>query len=142
MIRQVTSADSSRVVGLLEQLWPERRIEYERARKVIEKYIEEPSYRIYGYEEEGTLVGIITVSFRWALFYEGRVAIIEDLIVDKGHRERGIGKKLVRFIEYRITEASEVKAIELNSDFRRKDALEFWEKCGYSKVAFQLRKEV
>ena len=142
MIRQVISADLNRGVELLQQLWPEKQIKDGQLHEVLEKYIGGSGYRIYGYEEDGILLGIITVSFRWALFHEGKVAIIEDLIVDQAHRDKGIGRKLVRFAEDRVAADGEVKAIELSSDLHRKAAHEFWEKCGYSKLAFQFRKEV
>lgn len=142
MIRQVTHGDFDRVVALLQQLWPEKRIEYGKLREVLEKYIKESDYRIYAYEEKRIIVGIITVSLRWALFYEGKAAIIEDLIVDKAHRGKGIGRGLVRFVEDRLAVGGEVKGVELSSDLHRKVTHEFWEKCGYSKLAFQYRKEV
>jgi GNAT superfamily N-acetyltransferase len=142
LIREVTYGDLSRVVALLQQLWPEKQIEHEKLWELLEEYIKESDYRIYGYEEEGVLLGISTVSLRWALFYGGRVAIIEDLIVDKDHRGEGIGRKLVRFVEDRMAEDGEVKGIEVSSDLHRKTAHEFWERCGYSKLAFQFRKGV
>jgi GNAT superfamily N-acetyltransferase len=142
MIRQVTHGDLDRVVALLHQLWRGKRIQYDGLLEVLEKYIEESNYWIYGCEEGGVILGIITVSLRWALVYEGKVTIIEDLIVDKDHRGKGIGRQLVRFVEDRMAEDGEVKGVELSSDLSRKAAHEFWEKCGYSKLAFQFRKEV
>jgi len=142
MIRQITDKDFSRVVELLHQLWPEKHVQYEEMRKVIRKYIKESNYHIYGYEEKGTLLGIITVSFRWALFYEGKAATIEELVVDQTHQGKGIGRKLVKFAEDTIIKKGKAKGMELSSDVRRKATHEFWEKCGYPKPAFQFRKEV
>jgi len=102
MIREITDRDFSRVVELLHQLWPDKRIDYEEMRKVVRKYIKESNYHIYGFEENGVLLGIVTVSFRWAVFYEGKVATIEELIVDQAYQGRGIGKALVRFVEEKI----------------------------------------
>ncbi len=142
MIRQITDKDFSRVAELLHQLWPEKKIEYEEMRKVIRKYIKESNYEIYGYEEKGALLGIVTVSFRWALFYEGRIATIEELIVDQAHQGRGIGRKLVKFTEDVIIKKKNVGGIELSSDLRRKETHKFWEKCGYPKRAYQFRKRI
>jgi len=142
MIRQITDKDFSRVAELLHQLWPEKHVQYEEMRKVVRKYIKESNYHIYGYEEKGTLLGIITVSFRWALFYEGKAATIEELVVDQTHQGKGIGRKLVKFAEDTIIKKSKAKGIELSSDLRRRTTHEFWEKCGYPKRAFQFRKEV
>jgi GNAT superfamily N-acetyltransferase len=140
MIRQITDKDFSRVTELLHQLWPDKKIEYEEMRRVVRKYIKESNYEIYGYEEKGILIGVVTVSFRWAIFYEGKVATIEELVVDQAHQRKGIGRKLVKFTEDVIAENKKVKGIELSSDLRRKETHKFWEKCGYPKLAYQFRR--
>jgi GNAT superfamily N-acetyltransferase len=142
MIRQVTDRDFSRVAELLHQLWPEKQIEYEELRKVVRRYIKESNYHIYGYEEKGILLGIMTISFRWAIFYEGKVAAIEELVVDRDHQGKGIGRKLVEFAEDTIIKKGKAKGIELSSDLRRRETHEFWKKCGYPKRAFQFRKKL
>jgi GNAT superfamily N-acetyltransferase len=108
---------------------------------VAERYVEDPRYWILGYEDEGTLLGAVTVSFRWTLFRGGEVAIIEDLVVDTGHRGEGIGAALVRFVEDKIVQETGVRAIEVHSDFHREEAHTFWESIGYCRLAFQFRKE-
>jgi GNAT superfamily N-acetyltransferase len=142
MIRKITEKDFTQVAELLHQLWPEKQLKYDELRRVLKKYIKESNYEIYGYEEKGVLVGLVTVSFRWAIFYEGRVATIEELVVNQAHQDKGIGKKLVRFIEDVIVKDKKTKGIELSSDLRRKSTHEFWEKCGYPKLAYQFRKEL
>lgn len=141
MIREVTLEDTDSVLGLLRQLWPEKRVDGAAMSGVMERYVEDPRYWIFGYEREGTLLGAVTVSFRWALFRGGEVAIIEDLVVDAGHRREGIGAELVRFVEEKIVQETGARAIEVHSDFDRQDAHAFWESIGYSRLAFQFRKE-
>jgi PhnO protein len=142
MIREVRSEDVARVMELLQQLWPGKPIDDRRMREVVEKYVADQGYEIYGYEEKGTLVGIITASYRWALFYEGQVAIIEDLVVNESHRGKGIGSRLVQSFEDRVCSNKLVRAIELSSDSGRQEAHAFWERHGYSKLAFQFRKRL
>ncbi len=140
MIREATYADIGGVVGLLQQLWPQKRIDYDRMREVIERYIGESRYGIYVCEEESGLVGVVTVSFRWALYYEGEAAIVEDLVVDEACRGRGIGSRLVSFVEDGVTRDRGLKAIEISSDFHREPAHGFWDKHGYVRRAYQFRK--
>jgi GNAT superfamily N-acetyltransferase len=142
MIRQIIDKDFTKAVELLHQLWPDKQIDYEEMRKVVRKYIKESNYHIYGYEDNGVLLGIITISFRWAVFYEGKVATIEELVVDQAHQGKGIGKKLVKFAEDKIIRKHKAKGIELSSDLRRKSTHEFWEKMGYPKLAYQFRREL
>ncbi|UCD95201.1 MAG: GNAT family N-acetyltransferase [Candidatus Zixiibacteriota bacterium] len=108
---------------------------------VLKKYTSDPDYMIWGYEEDDRIVGFITVSLRQALLYEGKVAIIEDLVVEESHHSGGVCRKLDRFVED-IVESMGVKGIEANSDFQRSEAHDFWEKCGYSKLAYQFRKGI
>lgn len=142
MIRRIGPGDIDRVIELMQQLWPEKKIRPEKMGAVIDKYIEEPEYESYGYEENGILLGIVTISFRWAVFYEGKVATIEELIVDQAHQGKGIGTKLVKFAERMIGKRKEVGGIELSSDFRRRETHQFWKKHGYPRAAFEFRKQV
>ena len=142
MIRPVTEKDFSRVAELLHQLWPDKRMEYEEMRKVVKKYVKDSNYHIHGYEESGILLGVVTVSFRWALYYEGKVATIEELIIDQEHQGKGIGTKLVKFVEDKIVKQGKAKGIELSSDLRRKSIHQFWGKLGYPKRAFEFRKNI
>lgn len=142
MIREVTRSDEARVLELLAELWPEKEPDATTVGEVLEHYLAEPNYWCYGYDAEGNLKAIVTVSFRWSLFDGGEVALIEDLVVEKGYRGRGIGKSLVGFVEARIAEGGGAGAIEVNSDLHREATHRFWERCGYSRLAFQYRKAV
>jgi len=141
VLREVTLEDTGRVIGLLRQLWPGNDINGAAVSAVVERYVEDPRYWIFGYEHEGTLLGMATVSIRWTLFRAGEVATIEDLVVDAGHRRAGIGTALARLVEDKIAQHEGAGAIEVHSDLHREDAHIFWESLGYSRLAFQFRKE-
>jgi GNAT superfamily N-acetyltransferase len=142
MIREVTRRDAGRVLELLGELWPDSAIDVTAREEVLEHYLAEPNYWCLGCEEGDDLRGLITVSFRWSLFHAGEVAVIEDLVVEGGHRGRGMGKRLVAFVEESIAGQDRAKAIEVNSDLHREAAQTFWERCGHSRLAFQYRKLV
>jgi GNAT superfamily N-acetyltransferase len=141
-IRELTVADKDEVLELLGQLWPEKCIDPATAGGIIERYVKDPGYWIYGYEVEGALQGLVTVSFRWTLFHDGQVAIIEDLVVGEAHRGQGVGTALVRFVEDRMVREGKARAVEVNSDLDRDAAHEFWTGCGYTRLAFQFRKTI
>jgi GNAT superfamily N-acetyltransferase len=140
VIRLVRQSDAEAVLQLLRQLWPERHVDQAGVSAAIERYVTDPQYWIYGYEVEGVLRGLATVSFRWALFHGGEVAILEDLVVDEGFRGQGIGTALVDFVEGRVVEEGRARVVEVNSDLHRGAAHDFWEKRGYSRLAYQYRK--
>ena len=141
MIRPLGKSDYDQVCKLLKQLRSVEKHEIDRIMPVLKKYTSDPDYMIWGYEDDDRIVGFITVSLRQALLYEGKVAIIEDLIVEENHRSEGVSRKLLRFVED-IMESMGVKGIEANSDFQRSEAHEFWEECGYSKLAYHFRKGI
>jgi GNAT superfamily N-acetyltransferase len=67
--------------------------------------------------------------------------IIEDLIVDKKYRRKGIGSQLVQLVE-KIARQQGCKTIELNSDMNRQETHYFWEAIGYERKAYQFRKSI
>jgi GNAT superfamily N-acetyltransferase len=142
VIREVTRKEAERVAELFGQLWPDKGIEEEHVGSIIERYRVEPGYWIYGYEDGGTLCGLVTVSFRCTFFHDGEVASIEDLVVDEARRSEGIGAALVEFVEHKVVDDGRARGIEVISDLYREDAHSFWEMCGYSRLAFQFRKEM
>ncbi len=142
MIREITRADRDRVLELLRQLWPEKQLEADGVSGVMERYLTSSDYWVYGYEQRGAIQGMITISFRWSLFHQGEVAIIEDLVVDEAHRGQGMGKALVSFVETYLARESRGGTVEVNSDFHREAAHSFWASCGYSRLGFQFRKEI
>jgi GNAT superfamily N-acetyltransferase len=140
MMRPVRQSDAAEVLQLLGQLWPEKHVDEAAVGATIGRYVREPQYWIYGYEVESVLRGLATVSLRWTLFHGGQVAILEDLVVDEGFRGQGIGTALLDFVEGRIVEEGRASVVEVNSDLHRDAAHDFWEKHGYSRLAYQSRK--
>ncbi len=82
VIRGSTAEDTDGVVGLLRQSWRENRTGVAADDGVVKEYVQHPGYWILGYEDEGTLLRAVTLSFRWILLRGGQVGVIEDLIVE------------------------------------------------------------
>jgi ribosomal protein S18 acetylase RimI-like enzyme len=140
MIRPVTKEDLPAIVRLFRELWPTEPLTADEMAPVLDMYLHDNDYELFCFEKD-TIVGIITVSKRWAFFHRGRVGVIEELIVSEGCRGQGIGKKLTRFVEERLSEQG-ITGVELTSDLRRKQTHRFWEHLGYERRAFQFRKRM
>ena len=137
MIRRMKPEDSEALIPLFRELWPDKPLDEGEIKDIFNQYLEDEMYDIYVFEEE-MILGIITISKRKTFFYGGSVAIIEDLVVSKESRGKGIGRELVEFIEREFEE--DIRALELSSDMHRNLAHEFWEKRGYSRSGYHFRK--
>ncbi len=91
MIRSVTKGDLPAIVRLSRELWPTESLTADQMAPVLDRYLHDNDYEIFCFEKD-TVLGIITVSKRWAFFHRGRVGVIEELIVSAGCRGRVSGK--------------------------------------------------
>jgi phosphoacetylglucosamine mutase len=94
--------------------------------KFVEKLNENHIIKLIKIKESQKVVGSITVLIEEKLIHNfGRVAHIEDVVVDESMRGFGLGKKLLEIAE---SECYECYKIILDcSD----DNIKFYEKCGY-----------
>jgi GNAT superfamily N-acetyltransferase len=138
LIRRIKREDIEEIIPLFHQLWPGIKLDPKEIMEILNIYIQENNYDMYCYVNE-KIQGLITITQRDAFYYGGKVAIIEDLVVDEKYREHDIGRILVEFVENELKRKG-IKTIELASDLHRNQAHEFWEKLGYKKLAYQFRK--
>jgi GNAT superfamily N-acetyltransferase len=140
LIRRITEDDKEEIMPLLQQLWPDAPLDLNKTKEVLNRYLKDDNYKMFCFEEK-QIIGLITISKRYAFYYGGRVAIIEDLVVDELNRGKGIGGELVEFTEKEI-KAQGISAIEVASDIHRNQAHQFWEKQGYTRSAYQFKKKL
>jgi GNAT superfamily N-acetyltransferase len=76
-------------------------------------------------------VGIAVVSLRANAWFDGPVALLDELYVVPGERNRGIGTALLRAVEEE-SRARGSELVEINVDGEDTDARRFYERHGYS----------
>lgn len=76
-------------------------------------------------------VAVAVVSVRPNVWYDGNVALLDELYVDPRHRNDGIGSAIIELVRERAR-AIGVDAIEINVDEHDVDAQRFYERHGYS----------
>ncbi|MFW6375751.1 MAG: GNAT family N-acetyltransferase [Thermoplasmatota archaeon] len=94
-------------------------------------------------DEDDSLVGFVTVIIRErpGIFKDTKVGMILDLIVDENKRNRGIGSALVDRAEKWI-KSKGVSVGVLTVTPENKNAVNFWEKKGYSTYLLKKRKDL
>jgi GNAT superfamily N-acetyltransferase len=86
-----------------------------------------------------TVVGLINFAVRKTLLHSGLSGLIDELIVTKSHRGKGVGKRLV----YAAAEKCEQLGcceIEVSTEFTNTNAREFYKKCGFGEIGVLLER--
>jgi GNAT superfamily N-acetyltransferase len=76
-------------------------------------------------------IGIAVVSLRANAWFDGPVALLDELYVVPGERNRGIGTALLHAVEEE-SRARGSELVEINVDGEDTDARRFYERHGYS----------
>lgn len=95
------------------------------------------------YEEEGKVVGTLTLIFDYKPFHKAFAVHVEDVVVSKEHRGRGIGKKMVSYIVNKMNsfEYNGIKSYKLILTCKESN-VGFYESCGFSRNEIEMRLNV
>ncbi len=140
-IRKLTIDDLGGLINLLEQLWPDKPIDSDAVKRVIEKGFNN-DYQLYicAIDKE-KLIGYCSLTIKNNLWMTANLGNVDELVVDGEYRKRGIGKLLMNEIE-QIAKSHDYKRLELDSAFHRTQAHEFYERSGFEKRAYLFTKEI
>lgn len=136
-IRRITLNDLSRVFELLNELY-ENKLEYDKFSQIYQlKLSDINSYYIVAILDN-KIVGILTSEIQVKLHRAKKQSFIEDLIVDKEYRNRGIGKALIQnAVDYAKNNDCEV--IELTSHINNENAHRFYENNNFIKHSYKFK---
>ncbi len=129
-IRLARAGDAERMAVLSQQLgYPASQEDIQRRLSQIQQ---DEQHAVYVAELSGRVVGWVHVHICQRVVADPQ-AEIGGLVVDEGHRRRGIGRLLIQQAEQWGREKG-CWAIYLRSNVIRKDAHAFYEGMGYSNV--------
>lgn len=103
IIRPAAAADLPDIVDLLTQLgYPARR---EALASMLEAHLGDPRHAVLVAEHPGDgVIAMVALSSRPVLRLQGWIGTIEELVVKRGMRDRGIGDRLVQYAKGLATE--------------------------------------
>jgi ribosomal protein S18 acetylase RimI-like enzyme len=129
-ISRLTENNLVDLAELFKQFWNEAS-SLEKMRSTFKKVSRNPNYLFLVGKVDDAVVGSVTGIICQGLYGECRpFMVIEDVIVSKGFRRRGIGTRLMRELE-RIATESECSQIILVTESNRTDAVCFYHSLGY-----------
>ncbi len=99
-IRKAVLEDEHQIIGLLRQFPPEEvTVEWEIAARTFQSVVRDPGLgSVIVAEEDGEVLGVISISFPTAIRCGGRYSCIEEFIVSEKARGKGVGGKLVQAV--------------------------------------------
>jgi GNAT superfamily N-acetyltransferase len=143
-IRPATPADLRALLGLYDQLAGERSESRPaggaEAARILAAVLADPGRSLLVATIGDRVVATADLLVVVNLTHGGRPwALVENVVVDEGHRRGGIGATLVREVERRARDAGCYK-LQLLSRATRRDAHAFYEALGFERSAEGFRK--
>ncbi len=140
-IRTATSGDFDRICELLQQLWPEKKLDKGALKAVLTRALRSSEDIYLCAEIENTIAGFCSLAIKNSLWQESRIGMLSEMVVDEAFRNRGIGTALLGTIVDAARQRG-CRRIELDSAFHRDAAHRFYEKAGFVKRAYLFSKEL
>jgi GNAT superfamily N-acetyltransferase len=134
LIREVTPADAPDLARLITQLgYPTSRDGIEKRMAVLARL---PGHGIFVAERNGRIVGLVGAYLDYALEIDGAYGRLMGLVVDEAFRGRGIGARLMEWIEGWLRDRGATR-LTLTSGKQRIDAHRFYRNLGYEETGLR-----
>lgn len=138
MFKQVsiaTLAEIDELVHLLNVLFTqdiEFEPDYAKQKAGVEQIINNPEIgEILVMKADGKVVGMVSLLYSISTALGGKVAILEDMVIDKDFRRKGLGKEL---LQEAIAFAQKRGCLRLTllTDYDNEAAIRFYQSAGFS----------
>jgi GNAT superfamily N-acetyltransferase len=130
-IAELTESDLEALAGLYKQFWGEDS-SLEKMHATFQRLRTNPNYIFLVARRDGRLAGSVMGIVCEELYGECRpFMVVEDVIVDKSYRRKGVGSQLMRKLERQAT-SRDCAYIIFVTENDRSDAIRFYETLGYS----------
>ncbi len=115
--------------------------DFETFKNIFIENISNPNYLYLIAESENESLGFITFHIQNLLHHCGLVGEIQEFFIDKNHRGKGVGRKLIDGI-VRYSEQNNLKSIEVTTNKKRVENVAIYENLGFtlSHNKFTIRK--
>ncbi len=127
------------VYDFLQQLWEGKEIDKKRTKKYFLYRLRSPRYKIFLMKLDGEIVGY--TSYKYEKDYEfGLICYVDEIVVNKKLRGKGIGSMIVKFLEK--TNKEKCNMIRLHTDLVRKKTRNFYKKKRFKDTGVVFEKKL
>lgn len=139
-IRQARKDDLPEILSLLEGL-SGTKSNQEKGLKIFNKLLKSGSYFLFVAASDNKVVGTASILLAPSLQHGKVWGLIDNVVVPKDFRRKGIGSKLTRFL-INFAKEKDCYKIILSSRFTRRGVHQFWQKLGFKKHGFAFRMDL
>ena len=100
-----------------------------------------PNSYILVAETEGKVIGFISFMTRKTIIHSGLCGLIDELVVFKRYRRKGVGKELINAA---VEECRKLRCceVEVSTEFTNVNAREFYKHCGFEETGVIFEKHL
>ncbi len=135
LIRNATNEDFDSVYVLLEQLWPNKKLNKAEMNQVFSRAVLSTTDELFCAVLNGKVIGFCSYAILNNFWQEGYVSYVNAMVIDEKHRGEGYGSKMIQEVIEKSKKQG-MKMVELDSGFHREKAHEFYVKLGFDKRAY------
>ena len=136
LIRKMIEDDLANLAVLYQQFWGEES-SLEKMQTTFQRLNRNPNYLFFVAELQNSLVGSVMGIICEELYGDCKsFMVVEDVIVDKHHRRKGIATSLMRELEKCALEIN-CNYIVFVTESERTEAHRFYESIGYNSDAYK-----
>lgn len=129
-IREMEKADLPQLAGLYRQFWQEN-ADLARMEKQFDVLSRQDTHILLSAVDKEMLAGSVMGVVCGELYGDCRpFLVLENMIVDRAYRHKGVGRALLQALEERAMACSCTQII-LVTEAEREDACAFYEACGF-----------
>lgn len=136
-IRAASEADLPSILALYVEVEDDSRVlSIEKARSIFARMQSYPDYKVYVAMFGGSIVGTFALLIMDNLAHMGAPSgVVEDVVVQKDWRGKGVGKQMMRFAMDRCRERGCYK-LALSSNLKREVAHGFYDGLGFQRHGY------
>jgi GNAT superfamily N-acetyltransferase len=137
LIRHAVADDIPALVVLLHELFSiEQDFSFDKQKQTtaLELLVSDSRCCIYVAEQDANVIGMCTLQTLVSTAEGGYVGLIEDVVISKDHRWKGVGKLLLTEIE-NWSKQQGLLRLQLLADRSNTDALSFYHALAWSKTS-------
>jgi GNAT superfamily N-acetyltransferase len=140
-VRRCRAEDFVAVLALLRQLWPGAELDPAALGLVYERALASDSQAYLVATSGGRVIGFGSLTPKNSLWQAGPLGYVDELVVDAGHRGRGVGALLLGQLAG-LARGRGCRRLELDSGPHRTDAHRFYEHHGFARRGYLFSKQL